>query len=112
MAGTMRNSLPDRRVGMRLGGRYRLDRLVANGGMAQVWEATDETLRRRVAIKVLHDHLRDPATVARFRAEGVATARLRHPGVVGIYDTYADERLDAIVMEYVEGATLRDTLDA
>jgi serine/threonine-protein kinase len=101
---------PERRVGTRLAGRYRLDRLVANGGMAQVWEATDETLRRRVAVKILHDHLADPATVARFRAEGVTAARLTHPGVVAIFDT-CHEDLDAIVMEYVDGATLRQVLD-
>jgi serine/threonine-protein kinase len=96
---------------MRLGGRYRLDQLIANGGMAQVWAATDETLQRRVAVKILHDHLRDPATVARFRAEGVATARLRHPGIVAIYDTCTDGDIDAIVMEFVDGRTLRDELD-
>lgn len=98
-------------MGTLLAGRYRLDRLVANGGMAQVWEASDETLRRRVAVKILHDHLADPATVARFRAEGVTAARLTHPGVVAIFDTCSDGGLDAIVMEYVEGHTLRDVLD-
>jgi serine/threonine-protein kinase len=107
----MRNSRPERRVGTRLAGRYRLDRLVANGGMAQVWEATDETLRRRVAVKILHDHLADATTVARFRAEGVTAARLTHPGVVAIFDTCSDGGLDAIVMEYVDGPTLRDALD-
>lgn len=111
MGGTVRNSRPERRVGTLLAGRYRLDRLVANGGMAQVWEASDETLRRRVAVKILHDHLADPATVARFRAEGVTAARLTHPGVVSIFDTCSDDGLDAIVMEYVDGHTLRDMLD-
>jgi eukaryotic-like serine/threonine-protein kinase len=107
----MRNSRPERRVGTRIADRYRLDRLVANGGMAQVWEATDETLRRRVAIKILHDHLADASTVARFRAEGVTAARLTHPGVVAIFDTCAHDGLDAIVMEFVDGPTLRDVLD-
>lgn len=107
----MRNSRPERRVGTRISGRYRLDRLVANGGMAQVWEATDETLRRRVAVKILHDHLADAATVARFRAEGVTAARLTHPGVVAIFDTCTDNGLDAIVMEFVDGPTLREVLD-
>jgi tRNA A-37 threonylcarbamoyl transferase component Bud32 len=102
---------PERRVGTRIAGRYRLDRLLASGGMAQVWEATDETLRRRVAVKILHDHLADPATIARFRAEGVTAARLTHPGVVAIFDTCSHDGLDAIVMEYVDGPTLRDVLD-
>src|SRR5690606_22955311 len=79
--------------------------------MAQVWEASDETLRRRVAVKILHDHLADPATVARFRAEGGTAARRTHPGVVSIFATCADGGLDAIVMEYVDGHTLRDVLD-
>jgi serine/threonine-protein kinase len=107
----MRNSRPDRHVGTLLAGRYRLDRLIANGGMAQVWEATDETLVRRVAVKILHDHLADPTTIARFRAEGTAAARLRHHGAVAIYDTCLDRGVDAIVMEYVEGPTLRQRLD-
>ena len=111
MTGTIRNSRPERRVGTRLAGRYRLDRLVANGGMAQVWEATDETLQRRVAVKILHDHLADTAMTARFRVEGVVAARLAHPGVVAIYDTCIDGGLDAIVMEYVDGMTLRQRLD-
>ena len=111
MTGTIRNSRQERRVGTRLAGRYRLDRLLANGGMAQVWEATDETLQRRVAVKILHEHLADPATTARFRVEGVVAARLAHPGVVAIYDTCFDGGLDAIVMEYVDGITLRQRLD-
>jgi serine/threonine-protein kinase len=95
-----------------LGGRYRLDRLIATGGMAQVWEATDEVLARRVAVKVLHPHLAaDESFVARFRREAVAAARLSHPSIVSIYDTCADDDCQAIVMELVEGSTLRELLD-
>ena len=95
-----------------LGGRYRLDRLIATGGMAQVWEATDEVLARRVAVKVLHPHLAaDESFIARFRREAVAAARLSHPSIVSIYDTCADDDCQAIVMELVEGATLRELLD-
>ena len=62
-------------------GRYHLERLIGSGGMAQVWEATDLVLGRRVAVKVLHPHLAvDDALVARFRQEAVAAARLSHPG--------------------------------
>jgi serine/threonine-protein kinase len=86
--------------------------LIATGGMAQVWEATDEVLARRVAVKVLHSHLAaDESFVARFRREAVAAARLSHPSIVSIYDTCADEDCQAIVMELVEGSTLRELLD-
>jgi len=60
-------------------GRYRMVRSLGHGAMAEVWEADDELLRRRVAIKILHPHLRQPAMIERFRSEGLATARLRHP---------------------------------
>jgi len=95
-----------------LAGRYRLGSLIASGGMAQVWEGTDEVLRRQVAVKLLHPHLAADATfVARFRQEAVAAARLAHPGIVAIYDTCADGGVEAIVMELVSGPTLRQRLD-
>jgi tRNA A-37 threonylcarbamoyl transferase component Bud32 len=105
-------SAPQVEAGRLLGGRYRLESLVASGGMAQVWRGTDEVLRRRVAVKVLHPHLAADATfVARFRQEAVAAARLAHPGIVSIYDTCSDEGTEAIVMELVDGRTLRERLD-
>src|SRR3546814_17425412 len=80
--------------------------------MAQVWEAADEVLRRKVAVKVLHPHLgTDDTFITRFRQEAVAAARLTHPGIVSIYDTCSDDGLEAIVMELVPGRTLRDRLD-
>ena len=105
-------SAPVVEAGRLLGGRYRLESLVASGGMAQVWQGTDEVLRRRVAVKILHPHLAADATfVARFRQEAVAAARLAHPGIVSIYDTCSDEGTEAIVMELVTGRTLRERLD-
>src|SRR5690606_13447504 len=112
VTGTTSNAGPARRVGMRIAGRYRLDRLLASGGMAQVWAATDETLRRRGAVKILHGHLRDDANLARFRDEGRILAKLRHPGIVAVFDTCERDDFDAIVMEYVDGPTLRAVLDA
>src|SRR5262245_17447801 len=80
--------------------------------MATVWEAVDEILARRVAVKVLHPHLAsDHQFVARFRREAVAAARLSHPAIVSIYDTCTDDGVDAIVMELVRGTTLRTELD-
>jgi serine/threonine-protein kinase len=99
--------------GQRLGGRYRVEERLASGGMAQVWRATDEVLRRAVALKLLHPHLAaDDTFVARFRHEAVAAARLAHPGIVSIYDTCSEDGLEAIVMELLPGRTLRDRLDS
>ena len=70
-----------------LAGRYRLVRLVARGGMAEVWEGRDEVLNRPVAVKVLLSHLAaDPLVRERFRREAVTAARLVHPGIVAIFD--------------------------
>ena len=99
-------------TGRLLQGRYRLDHVIATGGMAQVWEGTDEVLARKVAVKLLHPHLAaDESFVARFRQEAVAAARLSHAGIVSIYDTCSDDGLEAIVMELVHGTTLRQYLD-
>ena len=85
---------------------------MACGGMAQVWQGTDEVLRRKVAVKLLHPHLAaDGSFVTRFRQEAVAAARLAHPGIVSIYDTCSEAGTEAIVMELVPGQTLRQRLD-
>ena len=91
----------------RLGNRYRVDRLIAEGGMARVYQGTDTILGRRVALKVLSAGLaQDPAFVTRFEREARAVASLNHPNLVGIYDIGADGELHYIVLEYVEGETL------
>jgi len=95
-----------------LAGRYRLVGLIAQGGMAQVWEAHDEILDRPIAVKVLHPHLAsDHAFLERFRREAIAAARLAHPDVVAIYDTGVDQDVAFIVMELVRGITLRQLLE-
>ncbi len=98
--------------GLVLGSRYRLDRLIGSGGMAQVWEGTDTLLSRRVAVKLLHPHLAtDPLHVERFRQEAKAAARINDPGVVGVFDTHSDGDHEAIIMELLDASTLRDLLD-
>jgi tRNA A-37 threonylcarbamoyl transferase component Bud32 len=95
-----------------LGGRYRLDRELARGGMAAVWIAEDPLLSRRVAVKLLHPQLAvDDALRTRFRNEAIAAAKLTHPGIVATYDTGDDDGLAYIVMELVEGKTLRRVID-
>jgi serine/threonine-protein kinase len=99
-------------VGTVLGRRYALGTLLARGGMADVWHATDLVLERPVAVKVLHPHLAaDDAFVRRFRTEALAAARLQHPSIVAIFDTVSDGGVEAIVLELVEGVTLRQWLD-
>ena len=94
-----------------LAGRYRLVRLVARGGMAEVWEAQDDVLARAVAVKILHRHLSDDEAVQeRFRREAISAARLAHPNVVATYDAGSDGGTAFIVMELVRGRTLRQVL--
>lgn len=98
--------------GLRLAERYELVSLIATGGMAQVWQATDTVLGRPVAAKILHPHLAtDRGFLIRFRREAVAAARLSHPGIVSIYDTVSQPGIEVIVMELVDGQTLRTQLD-
>ncbi len=99
-------------AGMVLGGRYELVSTIAAGGMAQVWRGRDLALTRPVAVKILHPHLgTDHAFVTRFRREALASARLSHPSIVAVYDTMSEQGIEAIVMELVEGRTLRSVLD-
>ncbi len=98
--------------GTRLGGRYELQRPLASGGMAQVWVGLDTVLDRQVAVKILHPHLAtDTSFVARFRREAVASARLSHPSIVAVFDTVSGNGVEAMVMELIEGRTLRGQLD-
>jgi tetratricopeptide (TPR) repeat protein/predicted Ser/Thr protein kinase len=91
-------------------GPYRLARRLGRGGMGEVFLAWDERLGRRVAVKrILRDTPR-PEDRERFRREARAAARLSHPAVVQVYDFVEDDTGDAIVLEYVEGRTLRDLL--
>ena len=105
--------MPERATGGRiLGGRYRLDRELARGGMATVWIAEDPLLSRRVAVKLLLPELAvDDALRVRFRNEAIAAAKLTHPGIVATYDTGDDDGTAYIVMELVEGRTLRGLID-
>ncbi|MCV7410413.1 serine/threonine protein kinase [Mycobacterium florentinum] len=104
------------RVGVTLSGRYRLQRLIATGGMGQVWEAVDSRLGRRVAVKVLKaEFSQDPEFIERFRAEARTTAMLNHPGIAAVHD-YGESQMDGegrtayLVMELVNGEPLNSVL--
>ena len=97
-----------------LGSRYEIGETLGYGGMAEVHRGRDVRLGREVAVKVLRaDLARDPSFQARFRREAQAAASLNHPAIVAVYDTGEEDvygNQPYIVMEYVEGRTLRDVL--
>jgi serine/threonine-protein kinase len=91
--------------------RYELIREIARGGMADVYLARDSKLDRPVALKVLSPELsRDPSFVERFRREAQSAAGLNQPNIVGIFDWGQEHGTSFIVMEYVDGQTLRDLI--
>ena len=93
------------------GDRYRIVRHLAKGGMAEVYVAEDQLLNRSVALKVLFPQLaQDDAFVERFRREARAAASLNHHNIVSVYDFGEDDGSWFIVMEYVDGPTLRDII--
>jgi beta-lactam-binding protein with PASTA domain/predicted Ser/Thr protein kinase len=94
-----------------LNGRYEIDQLLGQGGMARVFRGTDSVLGRIVAVKVLSpQYAGDDQFVSRFRREAQAAAGLNHPNIVSVYDTGSQGDVHYIVMEYVEGRTLRDVI--
>ncbi len=89
--------------------RYRLERKIGSGGMADVWLAEDTELDRNVAIKILHDRFaQDSEFVQRFQREAQSAAGLQHPNVVGIFDRGSFGGSYFIAMEYVDGPSLKD----
>jgi serine/threonine-protein kinase len=100
-------------VGRVLGGRYRLIAPIGSGASALVFLADDTRLRRRVAVKVLHQGLADDeAFLRRFQAEAQSAAALNHPNVLAVYDWGEDEHEPYLVTEYLGGGSLRGMLDA
>jgi serine/threonine-protein kinase len=95
-----------------LGERYEIIEKIGAGGMSIVYKAKCNKLHRFVAVKVLREEfVTDETFVKKFRAEALSAASLSHPNIVGIYDVGADQDLYYIVMEYVEGKTLKDVIE-
>lgn len=104
-------SVSDPLVGHVLGGRYEILTKLARGGMATVYRARDQRLGRTVAVKVMRTDLgEDPEFVAKFDREARAAATLSHPNVVGVFDQGTEDGRPYIVMEFIEGHTLRFTV--
>ncbi len=100
------------KVGSVLGDHYELMQVVANGGMAQVWVANDQQADESVAVKVLHPHLaQDEKFKARFVREAQAAKKLDHPAIVSIKDDLDIGDTHVIIMDYIDGISLRDHLD-
>jgi beta-lactam-binding protein with PASTA domain len=98
-------------VGRVLGGRYRLVAPIGAGASGRVYLADDTTLRRQVAVKVLHEQLAtDPAFLKRFQAEAQIAAALNHPHIVAVHD-WGDDDGPYLVTEYLSGGSLRGILD-
>ncbi|MSX38458.1 MAG: Stk1 family PASTA domain-containing Ser/Thr kinase [Actinobacteria bacterium] len=98
-------------LGRLIDGRYRIERRLARGGMATVYQAVDLRLDRKVAVKIMHSTLADDAAfVSRFVREAKSAARLTDPHVVAVYDQGEDGALVYLVMELVPGRTVRDVL--
>ncbi len=96
-----------------IAGRYELQRRLAQGGMAEVWLAIDLSLDRKVAVKWLKPNLATDEVVAeRFRREAVAAASLDHPNIVAVHDVFEQDGRQAVVMQLIEGKSLRQLLDA
>lgn len=94
-----------------IGGRYRIVREVARGGMATVYLAVDTRLERKVALKIIHPHLaKDTSFREKFIREARIAAKLSHPNLVNVFDQGEEGELAFMVMELVEGITLRDAL--
>lgn len=92
-------------------GKYRLLRLLGQGGFAQVFEAENLATKRRVALKAVQASQVDEEVIERLRREAVVSSRMRHPHLVDVYDLEEENGTWFLVMEYVRGETLRQALD-
>ena len=92
-------------------GRYEVVSKIGGGGMAEVYRARDTLLEREVAVKVLRlEFVNDKEFIDRFKREAQSAARLSHPNIVSIYDVGTEDDVYYIIMEYVQGDTLKDKL--
>lgn len=97
--------------GKLLGNRYEMIEKIGNGGMSTVYKATDKVLKRYVAVKILRDEFTtDEEFIKRFEAEAQSAARLTHPNIVSIYDVGVEGNLYYIVMELIQGKTLKEII--
>lgn len=95
-----------------LEGRYRIEQLLGAGGMANVYKGTDMQTGKLVAVKVLkQEYVNNPDLVRRFKNEAKAISLLNHPNITKVYDVSVSDELQYIVMEYIEGITLKEYME-
>lgn len=100
-------------VGKTLSNRYKIEAILGRGGMSSVYRAHDPNLNRKVAVKIIHQHLTDNAEfVQRFEQEAALIAQLRHPNIIQVHDFNHDGNTYYMVMEYIAGETLSHRLEA
>ena len=102
----------DKYIGKKLDGRYEIRELIGVGGMANVYKAYDVVEARTVAVKILREeYMNNDEFMRRFRNESRAISLLDHPNIVKVYDVIFSNRIQSIVMEYIDGITLKDYID-
>jgi len=102
----------DKYLGKRLDGRYEIKEIIGVGGMACVYKAYDTIDDRIVSVKILKDeYMANEEFTRRFKNESKAIAILSHPNIVKVYDVSFGERFQYIVMEYIDGITLKEYID-
>ncbi|MEG1744876.1 MAG: protein kinase, partial [Ruthenibacterium sp.] len=98
----------DKFIGKRLDGRYLIQTLLGSGGMAVVYKAVDLKENKIVAVKILREEcMHNEDLVRRFKNESKAISVLNHPNLVKVYDVSVSDKLQFIVMEYIDGITLK-----
>lgn len=102
----------DKNIGKKLDGRYEITELIGVGGMAEVYKGIDVIDNKTVAIKILKkEYAENEEFLRRFRNESKAVAVLSHPNIVKIYDMGFSEKIQYIVMEYIDGITLKEYIE-
>ena len=102
----------DKYIGKKLDGRYEITELIGVGGMAEVYKGVDVIDNKTVAIKILKkEYAENEEFLRRFRNESKAVAVLSHPNIVKIYDMGFSDKLQYIVMEYIDGITLKEYIE-
>ncbi len=100
-------------IGRTIGGRYEIESILGRGGMSSVYRADDPNLRRKVAIKIIHQHLSEKEEfIQRFEQEAAVIAQLRHSNIVQVHDFNHEGEVYFMVMEFVPGETLAKRLEA
>ena len=102
----------DKNIGKKIDGRYEITELIGVGGMDDVYKANDLLENRVVAVKILKNEFADNEDfVRRFRNESKAIAVLSHPNIVKVFDVGFSDKLQFIVMEYIDGITLKEFME-